>query len=79
MKRVRLTVVAIEKQEVLHILCVCRLSCPARNAYAPYNIFVYDLSALAYLMNGTVLGKKLLQVKCVFSFSLQLFLKDISF
>jgi len=56
-------------------VCVCSLMYPARNAHAPYchlwpaplyNIFPH------YLINGTIFGKKLLDTKCVFWFSLQL-------
>ena len=55
--------------------CASVLMCPACNAHAPccllwpaplYCIFPY------YLLNGTILGKKLLNVKCVLLFSLQL-------
>jgi len=36
LRRVRVTIVAVEKQYVLHILCVCvfSLSCPACTAHA---------------------------------------------
>ena len=55
--------------------CVCSLSYPACNAHAPYchlwpaplyNIFP------RYLINNTIFGKSLLNIKCVFRFSLQL-------
>jgi hypothetical protein len=38
MRRVRATIVSVEKQWVLHILsvCICSLRCPACNALAPY-------------------------------------------
>jgi hypothetical protein len=36
---VRVTIVAVEKQYVLHILrCVCNLTCPASKSYAPYYV-----------------------------------------
>jgi hypothetical protein len=38
-----------------------------------YNIFPH------YLINGTIFGNKLLNTKCVFWFSLQIFLKHFSF
>jgi hypothetical protein len=70
--RVRVTIVAVEKQQVLHnlsvclqpylpiIQCVCAViychTCPVRL----YNIFPY------YLINGTIIGKKsLLNTRCV--------------
>ena len=57
-------------------MCVCNLRYPTCNAHAPYchlcpaplyNIFPH------YLINGTIFEKKLLNTKCVFWFSLQLF------
>ena len=56
-------------------VCICSLRYPACNAHAPYchlrpaplyHIFPH------YLINGTIFGKKLLNTKCVFWFSLQL-------
>ena len=56
-------------------LCVCTLSYPACNAHAPYchlrparmyNIFPH------YLINGMGFRKKLMNMKCMFWFSLQL-------
>jgi hypothetical protein len=41
---VRVTIVAVEKQEVLHILCVCSLSYPTRKAHASYCIVNFGLS-----------------------------------
>jgi hypothetical protein len=43
--RVRVTIVAVEKQQVLHILsvCVCSLSYPARKAHSPYCIVICGL------------------------------------
>jgi hypothetical protein len=72
-----LTIVAGEKQYVLHIVGVCNLSYPACNAHAPYcrllhagfySIFPH------YLINGTNFEKKkkLWNPKCVFVFPLQL-------
>ena len=62
MRRVRATIVAVEKQRVLHNLsvCICSLSYPACNGDAPYchlwaaqlyNIFSH------YLVNGTIFEK----------------------
>jgi hypothetical protein len=76
LRRVRVTIVAVEKQWVLHNLrvCVCSLRYPACNTHAPhchlwsapfYTIFRH------YLINGTIFGKKLLTTKCVFWFYLQ--------
>jgi hypothetical protein len=54
---------------------VCRLSYPACNANAPYchlwPVRLYNIF-LHYLINGTSFGKTLLNIKCVFWFSLQL-------
>ena len=76
MRRVLATIVAVEKQWVLHSLsvCICSLSYPACNAHVPYchqwparfyNILPH------YLINGTIFEKKLLNTKCVFSFFIQ--------
>jgi len=55
-------------------VCVCILSYPTYKAHAPYyhvwpaplcNIFPH------YLINGSIFGKKLLNTKCVFWFSVQ--------
>ena len=54
---------------VWECVCVCSLSYPARKAHTPfchlwpvwlYNIFPH------YLMNGTIFGEKLFDIKCVF-------------
>jgi len=78
LRRVRATIVAVDKQWVLDNLsvCICSLMYPACNALVPYfhlwpaplhNIFSH------YLINGTILGgKNLRNSKCVFWFSLQL-------
>ena len=70
--RVRLTVVTVQKQEVLHILnmyvcvcvCVCSLSCPAYKTHMLCYIVVCGLSGPASfsppcLTNGTVFVKAL--------------------
>ena len=47
--RIRLTIVAAEKQRVLHILsvCVCSLSYPAWKAYVSYYFVICGLSGSA--------------------------------
>jgi hypothetical protein len=76
-RRVRVSIVAVEKQWVLHNLsmCVCSLMYPACNAHAPYgqmrpallcNIFPQ------YHINGKIFGKMKKKKKCVFWFSPQL-------
>jgi hypothetical protein len=73
LRRVRLTICAVEEQKVLNILsvCVCSLSYPACKAHASYYIVICGLSGSIhifphYLINGTIFGKKLLNIKCVF-------------
>jgi hypothetical protein len=55
--------------------CVCSLRYPAWNAHAPYchmwHLRLYCIFP-HYLINGTIFGKQLLNMKCVFWFSLQL-------
>ena len=63
MRRVRATIVGVEKQRVLHnlSLCICNLRYPACKAHAPcchpwpaplYNIFPH------FLINGTIFEKE---------------------
>ena len=56
-------------------MCVSSLSYPACKAHAPYSrlwpFWLYHISP-HYLVNGTIFGKRLLEVKCVLLFSLQL-------
>ena len=55
-------------------VCVCSLRYPACTANAPYcNLWPAPLYNIFphYLINGTILEKKLLNTKCVFWFSLQ--------
>ena len=63
-------------------MCICSLRCPACNVHVPYclcpaplyNIFPH------YLVKGMIFEKKkLLCMKCVFWFSVQLCLKHFSF
>jgi len=74
LRGVRATIVAVEKQQMLHIVCVCVCVCVAveiqhtisMQTYChmwpvqDYNIFPH------YLIKGTTLGKKFLNIKCVF-------------
>ena len=71
LKRVRETIVAVEKQlSVTHIVCVCSLTSPARNA-PPYchlgSLWLHHINR-HYLINRTIFGqkKKLLNIKCFF-------------
>ena len=78
LRHVRATIVAVEKQRILHNLCVCfSLRYPTCNGYTPYchlwyarvcNIFPH------YLTKGTIFAKKkkLLNTKCVSRVSVQL-------
>ena len=77
LRRVRVTVVAVENHRVLHILCVCSLSSTECRAHAPYYIVMCGLCGSTilfpqYFISGTIFGKKLLNNKCVFLFSVQL-------
>jgi hypothetical protein len=62
---------------IIYSECVCCLSYPAHTAHAPYYIVTCGLSGCTiffthYLINCTIFGKMLLNIKCVFWFSLQL-------
>jgi len=83
LRRVRAAIVALEKQSVLHIHCVCLwtyVSCTqcactifSSVAFRLYSIFPH------YIINGTIFGKKnLLNIKCVFWFPVKR-LKQFSF
>ena len=79
LKRFRTTIVAVEKQYVLHIVSVCVSACvalvPARNAHAPYcNLWPVQLYNILphYLINSTIFEKVLQSIKCVFWSSLWL-------
>jgi len=76
-RRVRATVVAMEKQRVLHNLsvCICSLCYPAWIAHAPYcHLWPAPFYIIFphYVINGTIFENKLLNTKWVFRFSLQL-------
>ena len=71
MRCVRATTVAVEKQQLLHILCVCvcRLKYAACKAHAPYfhqwPVRLYNTFP-HYLINETIFEKKKLDIKRVF-------------
>jgi hypothetical protein len=62
-------------------VCIWSLRYPACNAHAPYchlwSVRLYNIF-LHYLKNDTIFGRKLLNTKCVFLFSLQ-FLSETFF
>ena len=67
---VRTTIVAVQMQWILHNLSVC--ICSLRyTTYAIFSTVAYNILP-HYLMNGTLFGKKLLNIKCVFWSSLLL-------
>ena len=79
-KRVRVTIFVVEKQKVLHFLRVCLrpyLSCTQCSCAVLYSHLwpapLYNISP-HYLINGTIFlkKKKVLNIKCVIWFSLQL-------
>jgi hypothetical protein len=57
-------------------MCVCSISYPACKAHSPYCIFMWPVRLYQicphYLTNGTGFWNKLLNIKCVFWFFLQL-------
>ena len=77
LRHVPATIVAVEKQRLLLILnaCVCSLSYLACNAHVPY---CHPWPAPLYcifphcVISDTIIENKLLNIKCVFLFSLQL-------
>ena len=62
-RRVRVTIVAVEKQYVLRILSVCSFSYPTCKAHAPYYIVICGLSGCTkffhILIIGTIIGRSL--------------------
>ena len=78
-RRVRATNVAVEKQWILHSLsvCICSLRYPACNAHAPYcHLWPAPLYNIFFTFSHKRLEfrkKKLLNIKCVFWFALQVF------
>ena len=71
------TVVVVERSNKYYMLwvSVCSLSYPACNAHAPYcllwPVLLYSIFP-HYLINGTIFEETLMNIKCVFWFSLQL-------
>jgi hypothetical protein len=57
-------------------VCVRTLSCPSRKVHSPYCIIIWSLSDsiifFHIIINSTIFGKTLLNIKRVFWFSLQL-------
>jgi hypothetical protein len=77
-RRVRVPIVVVEKQRVLHNLsvCICSLRYPACNARAPYcpsvaYLAVPRFSTFSHKCHD-FRGEKLLKIKRVFRFALQL-------
>jgi len=73
LRRFHATIVAAEKQEVLHILDFAFVGLGIQNAKPMRLIILSFVACLAlqyffphYLINGTSFGKKLLNMKCVF-------------
>ena len=61
------------KTTITYSVCVCSLRYPAYNTHAPYcYLWLVRLCLIFphYLINGTIFGKKSLNVVCVFWFSL---------
>ena len=69
----RVTVVAMEEQDVTYSECVYSLGSSAHKSTCAMLSLYYHLRTVRlyqifphYLMNGAILGKKLLNIKCVF-------------
>jgi hypothetical protein len=65
LRHVRITIVAVEKQEVLCSECFCNLSYAACKAHAPNHIVIFGLSGrtivfriMFYVQNGTIFRAK---------------------
>jgi hypothetical protein len=77
-RRIRATFVAVESQQLLYILTMCSLSYPACKTHAPYHLTICGLAKCTvqyfphHLINSTTFGKTLLNIKCVFWFSLHI-------
>jgi hypothetical protein len=85
-KRVRVTIVAVEKQLVQHYIrceCVCSLSYPARKAHAPCYIVICGLSSSTALFHiipyMTRFSQKVIKHKMCFDFLYNFCLKYLSF
>jgi len=71
LKHVHVTIGAMEEQYILHILsvCVCTLSYLACNTHTlDYTAICLPLPYFStlYLINGTIIRKRVLNMKCVF-------------
>ena len=82
LRRVHTTIVVVEKQRVLHSLCVC-LALGIRHAMCMSHIVIcgLPLSALFFHIisqTARLSNTKLPNTKCVFWFSLQLYIKHLS-
>jgi hypothetical protein len=72
---VRVTIIAVEKQEILDILSVCSPSYPACKTcfIVICGLCCSTIFFAHYLINGTIFRKKkILNFKCVFRFSVQI-------
>ena len=76
LRRVRVTMVAVEKQYYIFWVCVCSLSYPELKSQEPYCIVVRGFSGCTIFSTLSHrlydFRKRLLNIKCVFWFSLQL-------
>ena len=82
LRRVRATIVAVEKQCVLTTLvCVCSLTYPACNAHAPNcHLWLHPLYIFPhYLTEGKNCEKKNTEHKMCFDFLYNFYLKHFSF
>ena len=64
MRCVRTTIDAVEKQNVLNIVCVCSFNYPACNAYAPRHLRptpLYNFFS-TFLINGSISGKRIIEL-----------------
>jgi hypothetical protein len=65
MRRVRITIVAVEKHSVLNIVCVCTTALVIRHAKRLRHVLVSPVACLAlphfthYLINGMTFGNKI--------------------
>ena len=78
LRHVHATIVAVEKQRLLHnvSVCICSLSYPACSAHAPYCcLWPAPLCSIFshFLINGMIFKKHSLSTKCEFWLSIQHF------
>jgi hypothetical protein len=72
LRRIRVTIVAMEQQCVTYSEFVCNLSYLAWQTYAPYcHLWPFRLYRVFphYFINDTIFGTKLLNIRCVLLFS----------